>query len=351
MLRIANGTADLATIESLCLLSYSFFLGTQVSLRISPFPGANWFTDADFHLGQFHLGLAIQLCRSARMDLLLTYDDYDILTERKARVFWSLQIMEQSYGQQSGMLHISPDTWCPPYVSNREFYYFRKQSNTNQPPFPSRGMNSPDIWEFTLHMGWIWSRVRLYTANIAQHHLKEPWRHDSAYAIILSDLMEVETRMPMCHRYDSVKFYQRGSEEVCSDQNYWKPWLKLQFTYHLIHTVMNHPFLYVAASQKNSDLAIPNTFWKKSTELVLSHATWIIRMVDMVLEKQVQLQDPSFAHAAAVAATVHLYYCCAVDSRLRTKSRADMTKCRRFLAKFKSCHRICEVLVSFGHSS
>lgn len=35
MLRIANGTVDLATLESLCLLSYSSFIGTSYFLSLS----------------------------------------------------------------------------------------------------------------------------------------------------------------------------------------------------------------------------------------------------------------------------------------------------------------------------
>jgi hypothetical protein len=34
-----------------------------------------------------------------------------------------------------------------------------------------------------------------------------------------------------------------------------------------------------------------------------------IRMIDMVSEKKMRLIDPFFGHAAAIAATVHLYYC------------------------------------------
>lgn len=187
--------------------------------------------------------------------------------------------------------------------------------------------------------------MRRYVSYCAQSRLKEPWRYDSTYAIVLSDLTEVENKLSQCHRYDSVKFYEREPDELRIIPDYWGPWLKLQFTYHCILTVLNHPFLYIVASQYNSNLTIPNTFWRRSSELVLLHATWIVRMIDMVSDKGVRLTDPFFGHAAAIAATVHLYYCCAADPRLKNKSKIDFAKCRRFLKGFICFSPACENLV------
>lgn len=163
--------------------------------------------------------------------------------------------------------------------------------------------------------------------------------------MILSDLTELENKLSLCHRYDSVKFYERRAEEVRLNREYWTPWLKLQFTYHAILTVLNHPFLYIVSSQYNHNLTIPNTFWRRSSELVLLHATWIVRLIDMVSEKKMRLIDPFFGHVAAIAASVHLYYCCASDPRLKYKSKTDFAKCRRFLKSFVSFSPACEKLV------
>jgi hypothetical protein len=165
--------------------------------------------------------------------------------------------------------------------------------------------------------------------------------------MVLSDLTEIENKLSLCHRYESVKFYERETDELEVMRDYWAPWLKLQFTYHSILTVLNHPFLYIVASQHNPNLAIPNAFWRRSSEQVVLHATWIVRMIDMVSDKNFRLIDPFFGHAAAIAATVHLYYCCAADPRLKHKSKADFTKCRRFLKTFVSFSPACAALVLF----
>ncbi|KAJ5618181.1 transcriptional regulator family: Fungal Specific TF [Penicillium hordei] len=331
MLRMANGTVELETIESLCLLSYSSFL------------------DGDIHLGRFYLGLALHLCRSATLDLESSHAGEGPMTERKRRLFWSLQCLEQSYGQQNGFL-------CIPSEVMRTFYIASSSDRAKQdgtepkpppPPIDDLGcskLSDVGIWSLAAHFGWVWSRVRTYVSDCARNRLKEPWRHDSMYAMVLSDLTEIENKLSQCHRYDSVKFYERTAEELRSNRNYWTPWLKLQFTYHCILTVLNHPFLYIVASQYNDNLAIPNAFWRRSSELVLLHATWLVRMIDMVSEKKMRLIDPFFGHAAAIAATVHLYYCCAADPRLKYKSKVDFTKCRRFLKSFVSFSPACGIL-------
>ncbi|KAJ5683557.1 hypothetical protein N7462_006722 [Penicillium macrosclerotiorum] len=327
MLRIANGTVELETIESLCLLSFSSFL------------------DGNGHLGRFHLGLALQLCRSAMLDLDSTYGIECPSAERKKRLFWSLQSLEQSYGQINGILSVPAEVLRSFYISTGD----DQRLEPRPPPLPSDEIgcsNSEDlgIWNLALHFGWVWSKVRTYVFDCAQSRLKEPWRHDSMYAMVLSDLTELENKLSLCHRYDSVKFYERRGDELRVNRDYWAPWLKLQFTYHSILTVLNHPFLYILASQYNHNLTIPNTFWRRSSELVLLHATWIVRMIDMVTDKKLRLIDPFFGHAAAIAATVHLYYCCATDPRLKFKSKTDFAKCRRFLKSFVPFSPACEAL-------
>lgn len=70
----------------------------------------------------------------------------------------------------------------------------------------------------------------------------------------------------------------------------------------------------------------------------------------MVTEKDMRLTEAFFGHAAAVAATVHLYYCRAADPRLKFKSKTDLAKCRRFLEGFVEFSPACRALVSTAMS-
>lgn len=282
------------------------------------------------------------------LDMESVYAVDDSTTDRKKRLFWSLQLLEQSYGRQDGLLSFPNDVRRPtlPSSGNQS-----EQDSCKAPPLPrdDLGTSSPGetgIWNTSVCLGWVWSQVRKYVSDCSRNILKEPWRHDSTYAKVLSDFMETENRIPMCHRYDSVKFYERKIDELKVNRDYWAPWLKEQFTYHAIPTVLNHPFLYIVGAQHNPNLGIPNTFWRRSSEQALLHATWIVRMIDMVVDKQVPLVDPFFGHVAAIAATVHLYYCCAAAARLKHKSNTDFAKCRRFLKSFIPCSAACGALVS-----
>lgn len=276
------------------------------------------------------------------------YSANDLAVERKKKVFWSLQLLEQFHGRQDGLLSVPTETWRRCFPSNPTE---RMESGLRPPPVPvdELGCSDPNeagIWNTSVHLGSVWSQVRKYVSNCAQNILKEPWRQDSMYTRVLSDFMETENRIPICHRYDSAKFYKRKIKELKVNRDYWAPWLKEQFTYHAIHTVLNHPFLYIVGAQHNPNLAVPNTFWRRSSELALLHATWTVRMIDMVVDKQVSLADPFFGHAAAIAATVHLYYCCATAPRLKHKSNTDFSKCKRFLKRFIPSSPACGALVS-----
>jgi hypothetical protein len=287
------------------------------------------------------------------LDTEAAYTRDDRQGEQKKRLFWSFQLLEQSYGRQTGLLSCPSEIWRPPYLSGAE----RRPDTTPKPPPIPRdtvGCSSPDdtgIWSMSISFGWVWSKVRAYVSHCANDRLTEPWRHESMYSIVLSDLTEIENSTPLCHRYDHVQFYRRTAEELAVNRAYWVPWVKLQFMYHAILTVLNHPFLYIMASQRNPNLAIPNSFWRRSSELVLLHATWIVRLIDMVSEKNVRLTDPFFAHVTAIAASVQLYYCCADDPRLKYKSRADFAKCSDFLRTFVPFSRACEVLVRIFHTA
>lgn len=281
------------------------------------------------------------------LDLEPQYAIPDPTTERKKRLFWSLQLLEQFYGRQDGLLSVPTEIWRPPFSSMAGD---QPELNPKAPPFPRDELgcqdpSEPGIWNTSVHLAWVWSQVRKYVSNCSHNILKEPWRHDSMYAKVLSDFMEIENRIPMCHRYDAAKFYKRKVEELRINRDYWATWLKEQFTYHAIHTVLNHPFLYIVGAQHNPNLAIPNTFWRRSSELALLHSTWIVRMIDMVVDKQVPLADPFFGHVAAIAATVHLYYCCAAATKLKHKSNTDFAKCRRFLKGFLPFSAACGTLV------
>ena len=279
------------------------------------------------------------------MDIASGYQTENRANERKKRVFWSLQVLEYYHGHNSGTSDVLDHLW----QSNDESGYDGRQSpgQVPKPSIPNESTSTEaDIWSTLVQLACTWSRARMFVASCAMDRVQEPWRADSIYTEILADLMAVECRTPMCHRWQTVKFYDQDRTSVDSNQRYWKPWLASQVTYHAVLTILNHPFLYMAAAQHNKKLGVLNTFWTRSSQLVLLHATWIVRVAEMIQDREVLLSDPIFGQAAAIAATVHLYYFSASDPRLKQKSAVDLAKSRRFLQSFKTCSPLCAALVS-----
>lgn len=282
------------------------------------------------------------------MDVSYGYQPGSKVCERKKRVFWSLQILEYFHGQRSDIPDELDRVWQACSGSDRDN---RGRLRRGLPSIPNDSTNDPKsidhgIWHVLMQLACVWSRVRNFVASCVMDEAREPWRADSTYTQILADLMVIEGRTPICHRWQTVKFYDQEQTEVETRGEYWKPWLAVQISYHLVLTTMNHPFLFMVAAQYNKKLEVLNTFWTRSSHLVLLHATWIVRVADMILDRRILLSDPIFGQAAAVAATVHLYYLSSSNPRLKRKSATDLAKSQRFLQSFKTCSPLCAALVS-----
>lgn len=229
-------------------------------------------------------------------------------------------------------LNMLRDIHSPTYMatntdSPREMGIKPPQTPRENGSFTSRG----GIWVYMVQLSTLWSEVQHYVSHCASGDTTPPWSVDSGYSIIGAHLMDIETKFPTIHRYDSVRFQEQSRAELNRDRGYWSPWLYLQFTYHAVHSALNHPFLYSWRPQQSAQLAVPNTFWKTSSELALIHTTWTVRLIDMVAEKGYQLSDPFLGHAVAIAATIHLYYCRAADPALRESAQKKLDTCTRFL--------------------
>jgi len=244
-------------------------------------------------------------------------------------------------------LNMLRDIHSPKYMaantdSLREMGMKPPQTPQEKGAFTSRG----GIWVYMVQLSTLWSEVQHYVSHCASGDTTPPWSVDSGYCVIGAHLMDIETKFPTSHRYDSVRFQEQSRAELNRDRGYWSPWLYLQFTYHAVHSVLNHPFLYSWRPQQSAQLSVPNTFWKTSSELALIHTTWTVRLIDMVAEKEYQLSDPFLGHAVAIAATIHLYYCCAADPAVRESAQRKLDTCIRLLGDLASKWPRIQSLVS-----
>jgi hypothetical protein len=300
------------------------------------------------HLVALHLNVAVTFAKCAGLDVESTPDEVSSAAEARRRAFWSLHLLERMYGQSTMALAILQDIETPYYVPLQPD--LRKRSNILPPCMPREAERRDEtegngIWAYMVQLGTLWREVRTYVVQCAHTNAEPPWSVESGYAVICAHLMDLETKMPTHHRWDLARFRDRSPEEL-RNRRYWSPWLYLQFTYHAIHSIMNHPFLYSSRPQQPAQLAVPNTFWKTSSELAFIHATWIVRLIDVVREKEYRISDPFIGQCAAVAATIHIYFCRAADREIRAAAQVKLETCTSFLGELAQLWPSCRLLVS-----
>lgn len=281
-------------------------------------------------LAWLHIGLATSLNKCGGLDVESHREEFTIASETRRRVFWSIHMFNELYGPCSMQLNML-DIYHPKYVA---FDADISKDLGKIPPLAPReaGIATNDIWLYMVQMSTVWRQVQHYVSHCASGNSKPPWSLNSSYSAIAAHLMDLETNFPNCHRYDSVGFIDQSWDQLHRNRAYWSPWLYIQFSYHAVHSMLNHPFLYSWRPQQSAQLAVPNTFWKTCSELALIHTTWIARLADMVSEKQYKVSDPFLGYCVAIAATIHIYYCRAADSTVREAAHAKLNTCLKFLA-------------------
>ena len=304
------------------------------------------------------MGMAVTLAKCSNLDYeTCSLTDIGLRSESRRRLFWSLHFLQQMYGHQACATDILRNTSRPQYVSTHADLW--KNLNELPPAIPCEdistqrgGTASPNkrsgIWVYMIQLSTLWGEVRTYVKGWAQqtNSAPPPWSVESGYAVISAHLMDLETKLPARHRFDLARFPDQESQDLQNNRGYWTPWLYLQFTYHTIHNMLNHPFLYSSRPQQSTQLSVPNTFWKTSSELAFIHSAWVARLVDMITAKAFRVSDPFIGHCIAIAATIHIYFCRAADKSTREAALDRLARCVAFLAELASCWPSCRWLVS-----
>ncbi|KAL2410716.1 hypothetical protein ABEF91_000112 [Exophiala dermatitidis] len=325
MLTIANAAVSLSTLQSLCLLSWASFI------------------TRDMALASLYLNLGRDLLSSAGLDLRGTEPGPQARRANQAgkRLFWSFYILEQLYGfdnqrtisMKGGLENLR---YCLSVGdSARRPLALEPPLLPDEAPLPQSDDNNSDtkdlgIWNYTVYLTAFWKEARNYILLSASDTERAPWAPDSYYTLIVSYMHELETEFPKPHRWDSRRFFQWSPEALERERSYWGPWLLFQFTYDAMFIIINHPFLLSSRSQ-SSNLKMPNTFWRASSESVLLHSTWVARLLTMAHEKAFDIFDPFLGYVAGVAASALLFYCRSQNDEIRRSAHDHFETCRAFV--------------------
>lgn len=249
--------------------------------------------------------------------------------EERRRCFWSICLLKQLHGAEFSIID-------PPDVAGPHFPH----SPGRPPRIMSPGPESLDIRRselkdqgilaYVIMLSETFGRTARYVRLRGRPGIVPPWSPDSEYSKILALQMDLETRMPLTHRYKPANLGHRSHDELQNNREYWGPWFLNQFMYHTILCLLNHPLL-LSLSLRTFRSTIPEIFLQHTSDLISSHTTWIIHFINYFEEKAFLVSDPILGYSAAVVATIELQLSFTEDAEIREEKRARFSKCVAFV--------------------
>ncbi|KAJ5032247.1 uncharacterized protein L3040_008855 [Drepanopeziza brunnea f. sp. 'multigermtubi'] len=314
--KIFEGLVELSTIQSLCLL-------TLVD-----------FADGHTRRASIHSSQAMSLAHNAGLITEYPHALPDQEKEERRRCFWSLFLLKRLHGADFMVLDFSAEDNFPWYPETTGEPSSLGCQSTPAAPNQNDGQG-PDkgIVAYAIQLSEVWFKTTRYARRRGKPSTLPPWSSQSEYATILAHQMDFETRMPFMHRFAPAKFSQRSAEHLNSTRDYWGPWLFIQFVYHTNICLLNHPLL-ISLRLRDFKCVIPEIFLQHSSDLISSHACWIICLMDMLEAKSFKITDPFLGHCVAIIATIYLQESFSEDPGTRREKRDNFDKCLRFIRGF-----------------
>jgi hypothetical protein len=201
-----------------------------------------------------------------------------------------------------------------------------------------------DILRYAAKLTEVWQAARVYAATRPALDAPPPWSPASDYSKVTQLHLEVDTLVPIKHRFGANRIDKEDPENLQELRDYWGPWLFLQFVYSAIPCLLNHPFL-LSLRLRGFRTAMPHAFVQQSFEQTNRLVGWFDHFLDVLEEKQFAVSDPTLAHCIAIVATLHLQHSFVIDVKVRAKARSSFDKCIAFLRRMSSAWKIVEVMV------
>jgi hypothetical protein len=259
----------------------------------------------------------------------------DVVREERRRCFWSIFLLKRLHGTDFSVLDFSAEDNFPWYPTSTGKPSATNAYLTTSPSSLERIPGGDDksdagILAYTIQLSEVWFKTTKYGRRRGKPSKLPPWSPQSEYATIMAQQMDFETRMPYVHRFKPAEFSSKSAEELHRNRDYWGPWLFIQFLYHTNLCLLNHPLL-LSLRLRNFTTVIPEIFLQHTSDLISSHASWIIHYIDLVEEKSFKVTDPFLGHCAAVVATIHLQESFKEGAGLRKEKQFNFSKCLKFV--------------------
>ncbi|OKO91595.1 hypothetical protein PENSUB_13002 [Penicillium subrubescens] len=310
MKRVSEGPVEVSTLQCLCLLSLVDF------------------TNGNTHRSSIHSSLAMNLAQCANLGLEPRSPLSSIQREERRRCFWSICLLKRLHG---GDFTIDiPDGGGPAYPQSLS-RPARMLSPGPTPPDTRRSdIQDQGILAYVIMLSEAFARTARYVRLRGRPSNVPPWSPHSEYSKIIALQMDLETKMPLTHRFKPANLSDRSREELQAHREYWGPWFLNQFMYHTMLCLLNHPLL-LSLSLRTFRSTIPEIFLQHTSDLISSHTTWIIHFINYFEEKTFFVSDPLLGYSAAVVATIELQLSFTENPTIRDQKRDRFTKCVKFV--------------------
>ncbi|KAH7057286.1 hypothetical protein B0J12DRAFT_738082 [Macrophomina phaseolina] len=291
--KLGNGGVGLSTIQTLCLLSF-------------------WeFADGQKDRSWLHLDLALWLAQHSKLTEEPAWNVPPVELEERRRCAWSLYIL----GRMTGSSPKLPIVTCRFPGATASLLHSPESPVSEGEIIISNNIKLYDILE----------KVQHFAAQSNCEAGKSLWTGDSEYGSIVSALMEYESQFPDEHR-----FSEHTSGNFKDDRAYWAPWFSIQFMYHAILCILNHPFLLAIRLEPIKESS-PRTFKQTTADLAKLHSYWAFRFTSVAKEFGYAVTDPLIAYAVTVAATIFDHYRLSPETQARRDARDKFIKCLAFV--------------------
>ena len=270
----------------------------------------------------------MNLAQCANLDVESRALTNEVLREERRRCFWSICLLKRLHGGEFSL--DLPEGGGPPFPESSSRPARMLSPVPSTPGVRRSELQDQGIIAYVIMLSEAFARTARYVRLRGRPGNVPPWSPHSEYSKIIALQMNLETRMPLTHRFKPANLGDRSSEELQAHREYWGPWFLNQFMYHTILCLLNHPLL-LSLSLRTFRSTIPEIFLQHTSDLISSHTTWIIHFINYFTEKSFLVSDPLLGYSAAVVATIELQLSFTDDLTIRDEKRDRFTKCVKFV--------------------
>ncbi|KAH7268534.1 hypothetical protein B0J15DRAFT_510361 [Fusarium solani] len=306
MTRLIDGNVELSTLQTLCLLSLLYL-----------------------DLGRYdksHLlcSQAASLAKSAR---LYSHAGINSQKEETSRCFWGVVLLCRFLGQPEQLTaHLQASTLPFPSSPSTPGHVLRIPiSIQDDSPYPF------GIMQVVCQLSSIWSMALNYVQSSSMSPDKDgfPWKPDSLYARTTAALMDLGLKLPLAHRYRSIKIPSLTDRMLEEARPYWGPWFLSRMMYHTILCILNHPLLLTLQIRGVHNAS--EAFLQQTLFSISNHVTWVMHFIQLMRSKQFSSIDSITIYCVAVVATVELQRSFSRTSETRNKNKRNFEECVEFI--------------------